>query len=397
MPGRDHDAGPLAGTRRRARNRNDLHELVDALVADHDHAVYLSEILDVLDDEDVFVLHPAEKLGYRVRIGGIADNFQLHTLLAAALIGDPFDGWISSRPVPPRVAAAARDKPAREGLLAESRFDLFQWTGLQADGTLPPGIDGSDHWLWLEDRPADIAQFDGTRVILLGSPAYVRTWNAVRRFDAMPGELLGCGEIAARRGGGLVAADYRKKSRTCRMKYATVFSLFSVYLVVLVVQSAGISWLLLWPALSFGLVAGAYFTGKPRLFGKRPDGRIEWWAWPCPMAFLRLRVGNVARPASVEPGSRMSRLAPGVWIGRRCFPSEIPADVKMVIDLTAEFPAPLAVRLRFGYRCLPTLDALVPDAESFQRLIAEVAACPQAVFVHLAPKVTVVREPLWSH
>ena len=178
------------GGRRRARNRNDLHELVDALVADDDHAVYLSEILDVLDDEDVFVLHPAEKLGYRVRIDGIADNFQLHTLLAAALIGDPFDGWISSRPVPPRVAAAARDKPAREGLLAESRFDLFQWTGLQG-GRHAAARDRRQRPLALARRSSrrycTVRRNARHSVGVAGVCSNLECGGAV--FDAMPGEL----------------------------------------------------------------------------------------------------------------------------------------------------------------------------------------------------------------
>jgi hypothetical protein len=175
--------------RGRARNQMELRDLAARLTADHDYAAYLSEILDVLDDEDAIILHPEEKLGFRVRIRGIADNFQLHTLLAAELIGDPFDGWISGRPIPPRVAAAARDKPASDDLIAEGRFGLFQWRGLQLDGSLPPGFDGSAFWLWGEGRPADIERFEEMRVVLLGPPAYVRTWNAARRFDAMPADL----------------------------------------------------------------------------------------------------------------------------------------------------------------------------------------------------------------
>ena len=139
-----------------------------------------------------------------------------------------------------------------------------------------------------------------------------------------------------------------------------------------------------WILLCLGLVAGAYFTGKRRLSGKRPDGRIEWWAWPVLWPFFGFAWGtwHVQRRLSREAACH--ELAPGVWIGWRCFPSEIPADVKMVIDLTPNFPPRLPCGCASGYRCLPTLDALVPDAESFQRLIAEVAACPQAVFVHCA-------------
>ena len=178
-----------SAARVRARQMAELRDLAEPLTGVHDHAAYLVEMLDVLDDEDVVVIHPEEKLGFRVRLRGVADNFQLHTLLTAALIGDPFDGWISGRPVTPRVAAAARDRPAPDGLVAAARFDLFQWRALQPDGTLPLGLDGSDHWLWPEGRPVDIEAFEGTRVVLLGPPAYPRTWDAARRFEAMPADV----------------------------------------------------------------------------------------------------------------------------------------------------------------------------------------------------------------
>lgn len=47
----------------------------------------LSYALAVLDDEPVIVLHRPTGTGFEVRIGGIGDNFQLHTLLAHVLVG----------------------------------------------------------------------------------------------------------------------------------------------------------------------------------------------------------------------------------------------------------------------------------------------------------------------
>ncbi len=146
-------------------------------------------MIDVLDDEVLLVMHPELKLGYWVRIRGVADNFQLHTLLAGALIGDPFAGWIPGVPPDPRVAAAARDGPPAGDLVAEARFNLVGWRGLQSDGTLPTGLDGSEFWIWGEGIPADIERFQGTRVILLGPPPYPRTWSAERRFEGMHAEI----------------------------------------------------------------------------------------------------------------------------------------------------------------------------------------------------------------
>lgn len=50
------------------------------------------DVLEVLDNEELIVLHLAFQRGYRIRISGIGTNFQLHTLLADALIGDTTQG-----------------------------------------------------------------------------------------------------------------------------------------------------------------------------------------------------------------------------------------------------------------------------------------------------------------
>lgn len=152
-----------------------------------EHLRYLAR---VLENEELVVLEPALQRGYRIRINGIGDNFQLHTLLADALIGDPDKGWLPGERPDPRVVAAAKDGPcphSRNFPVARGSFNLWNWQGLQADGTLSAG--GTDFWIWNEGNPADIAHLEGTRVILLGPPPYVRTWNAGRRFPAMPGQL----------------------------------------------------------------------------------------------------------------------------------------------------------------------------------------------------------------
>jgi hypothetical protein len=176
--------------RRQARENQELLEGLAAVGEAHPRIGWLNMLLSVLDGEELLVLHPGEKRGYRVRIRGLADNFQLHTLLADALIGKPSQGWLSGRRPDPLVVAAARDRPVHpSSATAEGAFNLWNWTGLQADGALPEGMGGSDDWIWNEGMPADIVPFEGRRIVLLGPPAYPRTWNAGRRFDGMVGEL----------------------------------------------------------------------------------------------------------------------------------------------------------------------------------------------------------------
>jgi hypothetical protein len=171
---------------------------------------FLSKLLLVLDDEPLLVLHPESKKGFRCRMGGIADNFQLHTLLMDTLIapepggGRGFmakllgrggetmsglpDGLRGRRPDPASVAVARGEGPQEGHGSVVGAWNLYNWTavdpgsGMFGDGPLA----GMGHWIWNEGVPADITPFEGLRIVLLGAPAYERSWNSVRLFDALP-------------------------------------------------------------------------------------------------------------------------------------------------------------------------------------------------------------------
>jgi hypothetical protein len=151
-------------------------------------------VLNVLDSESLLVLHVGQKKGFDIRISGIADNFQLHTLLAGALIGPPSKGWVEGEAPSPRAVAQCRDAELNKsgGEIVTGAFNLCNWTALRPDGSLHEGTgDGaSAHWIWNEGWPSETVPFEGRRVVLLGDPSYSRTWRAGRQFKGMPGELL---------------------------------------------------------------------------------------------------------------------------------------------------------------------------------------------------------------
>jgi hypothetical protein len=194
-------------------------------------AAFLVKMLQVLDDEELVVLDPGGKRGWRTVFSGVADNFQLHTLLAAALVGPADEGLlpgpvgssldeteaVPGRRLDPRIAGIARDLPCppHNQPTVSSHLNLWTWRGLQADGTLPVNALGaSDHWVWNEGVPADIPPFEGKRVVLLGTAPFSRSWNAGRVFDGMTADFrvvetltpeasaAWLGRIAAAAGGG---------------------------------------------------------------------------------------------------------------------------------------------------------------------------------------------------
>src|SRR5262249_48531170 len=116
--------------RRAARSRPEL--LAQTLKADEvsgAHPSFLAIMLRVLDDEVLLVLHVLERKGFEVRISGIADNFQLHTLLAGAIIGLAARGLIAGRGPSPRAVAECRDARVeqRGGDNVTGAFNLCNW------------------------------------------------------------------------------------------------------------------------------------------------------------------------------------------------------------------------------------------------------------------------------
>src|SRR5256885_1245292 len=64
------------------------------------------------------------------------------------------------------------------------------------------------------------------------------------------------------------------------MRYTLVFGVLGTYLAVTAYLVQGLGWLLLWPGVSFLVLAAAYAGLGPRVYGKRADGRMAWWARP---------------------------------------------------------------------------------------------------------------------
>jgi hypothetical protein len=157
-------------------DRDRLTAACDAIREHMVTAEWLHGLLLVLDDETLVVLHRPTGLGYRVTISGIGDNFQLHTLLAAALIGRKSRGMIGGKAPSPAEVAAASDGP-----------DLAPRGGIQGRFAM---ADAYGDGIWLEGRPADIPALEGTRVVVLDPPPYPRSWDAGRAYPQMRPSLM---------------------------------------------------------------------------------------------------------------------------------------------------------------------------------------------------------------
>jgi protein-tyrosine phosphatase len=170
------------------------------------------------------------------------------------------------------------------------------------------------------------------------------------------------------------------------MTYAVAFAVLAVFLGAEAVIVGG--WLggfVLWPAVSFAALALAYAGLGPGVFGKRADGTLAAWSVSLLLPYLLLvwAVWHAWRLFSREPVA--SEVAPGLWIGRRPLPDEVPPGVLVVVDLTTEFPELRGVCRGRDYLHLPMLDAAAGgDEAEFRELVAAVAHCKKPVLIHCA-------------
>jgi len=136
-----------------------------------DLAPFLVGLLRTLDGEKLAVLRRESGRGFWVTVSGVADNFQLHTLLAGALLGPREGGGAGYLPGPPPTAAMIA--------AADGTGDLTPPGGITGQFNM---ADAHGQWIWHEARPGDIPVVHGHRVIVLDPPPYERTWNAGRAY-----------------------------------------------------------------------------------------------------------------------------------------------------------------------------------------------------------------------
>jgi hypothetical protein len=152
--------------------------LTDAIlpIADYiETARWLRGLLRVIDDAPLAVLHPETERGYLLTIGGVGDNLQLHTLLAAHLIGSEDYGLLPGEPPSAAmVAAATTGNPTPAGGI------MGQFNMVDAGGTLILG----------EGSPADIPAIEGERIVLLHPLSDERSWKTGRVYPLMRPELV---------------------------------------------------------------------------------------------------------------------------------------------------------------------------------------------------------------
>ncbi len=168
------------------------------------------------------------------------------------------------------------------------------------------------------------------------------------------------------------------------MRFGVMLCSLGVLLAGAAVWLGGPALLVLWPATSAFVVGLGYLFFGPSVFGKREDGSLS------PLMLALLFPYHVAAWIRLRWNARDGRppfdeVAPGVYLGRRLVDAtELPRDVRLVVDLTAEFRVTRGLTGHYDYLALPTLDTTVPPYDAFARLVERTAAHAGPIYIHCA-------------
>jgi protein-tyrosine phosphatase len=167
------------------------------------------------------------------------------------------------------------------------------------------------------------------------------------------------------------------------MFHAIVFMSVSVGCSHLAITHQGWAWLLTWPASSFALLALAYLSGQPRVLGKKKTGGFVRWLFVVMLPFHVL-TGTVWRLACRLTRERsFDELTPGVLVGRRLLPREMPPEVRSIVDLTAEFRVTPTTSQQ-TLLSVPILDGMAIPAHDLAALAKRISGMPEPIYIHCA-------------
>jgi hypothetical protein len=141
---------------------------------------------------------------------------------------------------------------------------------------------------------------------------------------------------------------------------------------------------LIWPGVSLGIMAAAYFGLGPGVFRKR-NGRLPWTTW---WTLGPILIGHeISRRYYRRQGRAWDELTPRLWIGGVLSQHEaemvVQRGVTAVLDLTAEFSEPSPFR-SVTYKNIPILDLTAPTTAQLEEMVSfiEQESITGIVYVH---------------
>jgi hypothetical protein len=150
------------------------------------------------------------------------------------------------------------------------------------------------------------------------------------------------------------------------------------------VLSGAPKWWLLWPGVTCLLLAEGYLGLGGKVLGKRSDGSIRWYMIPVAFPYFIYCWSKWLIMRLFTDEAAFDRILPYLYIGRFAFPRAIPANVRCIVDLAAEFPEPAKSRKERRYIGVPVLDGWIPTKKEFLSLLETLRTVEGPIYLHCA-------------
>lgn len=141
---------------------------------------------------------------------------------------------------------------------------------------------------------------------------------------------------------------------------------------------------LAWGGVAFSIAGTAHLASAPRVLGKGRDGRMGSASLLVLLPYFLVTWGRWQLEWLLSPENPWDEVAPGLFLGRWPGRGPLPPGVKLVVDMTAELPAPMRRIGARAYVSLPTLDTTAPDRTRFAEVARQVADSPEPAYLYCA-------------
>lgn len=154
---------------------------------------WIDKLFTVLFDEPVVVIDIDRKTGFRGKINGVVDNYQLqHLLMGLPCLND---GGTAISEEDLEVVNGTGEQKTEHSI--EGKWNMYNlelceqddWQQIINNEQPSLSTEFRSTWIWNEGTPADITIHDGYRVILLGKPSYSRSTAIQRTFKNLKASI----------------------------------------------------------------------------------------------------------------------------------------------------------------------------------------------------------------
>jgi hypothetical protein len=141
---------------------------------------------------------------------------------------------------------------------------------------------------------------------------------------------------------------------------------------------------LAWGGVAFSIAGAAHAASAPWVLGKGGDGRMGAASLIVLLPYLLVTWSRWQLEWWLSSENPWDEVAPGLFVGRWPGRPPLPPGTEIVVDMTAELPAPSWLVGTCEYVSLPTLDTTAPDRARFAEVARRVAESPVPAYLHCA-------------